>query len=122
MPRVLVVEDNPFVRTALCELLVACGFVAQATTDGHQALAALDRHPDVALVLLDWHMPGMGGEGFRAAQLAHPQWHTLPTVVLSGDVDALAQLPALRGVHLVPKPIDVPALLALVQRCLAAEA
>jgi DNA-binding NarL/FixJ family response regulator len=59
--RVLVVDDHPLTREALCSLLVQHGFdVAGQANDGAEAIEmAVRLAPD--LVLLDLTMPGMDG-------------------------------------------------------------
>jgi DNA-binding response OmpR family regulator len=60
MRRVLVVDDEPHIRTVLRGYLEADGFDVTEAADGDGALAALrDRQPD--LVLLDVMLPGIDG-------------------------------------------------------------
>ncbi|HEY5881597.1 MAG TPA: response regulator transcription factor [Nakamurella sp.] len=60
MRRVLVVDDEPHIRTVLRGYLEADGFDVTEAADGEGALAALrDRQPD--LVLLDVMLPGIDG-------------------------------------------------------------
>jgi two-component system chemotaxis response regulator CheY len=60
--KVLVVDDSRAMRMILKQILREIGFedVAEAG-HGRDALAHLDRHPDTALVLIDWNMPEMNG-------------------------------------------------------------
>ena len=60
-PAVLVVDDLPFMRSLLCDIVRAGDMsVAATASDGHQALTAyLANAPDI--VLLDIAMPGMDG-------------------------------------------------------------
>lgn len=60
-PRVLVVDDLPFMRSLLCDILTDAGMtVAAEAEDGRQALVAyLASEPDI--VLLDIVMPVMDG-------------------------------------------------------------
>jgi len=60
MRRVLVVDDEPHIRTVLRGYLQADGFEVAEAADGAAALAAMrDQPPD--LVLLDVMMPGIDG-------------------------------------------------------------
>jgi DNA-binding response OmpR family regulator len=60
MRRVLVVDDEPHIRTVLRGYLEADGFEVAEAADGAAALAAMrDQPPD--LVLLDVMMPGIDG-------------------------------------------------------------
>ncbi|MEN6665749.1 MAG: response regulator [Phycisphaerae bacterium] len=63
---VLVVDDNPSSRHALCELLESWGLTAKTSPGGAEALEALRRHSvsqnPFGIVLADLQMPGIGGE------------------------------------------------------------
>lgn len=60
MRRVLVVDDEPHIRTVLRAYLEADGFDVSEASDGNEALAVLrSSNPD--LVLLDVMMPGIDG-------------------------------------------------------------
>jgi two-component system, chemotaxis family, chemotaxis protein CheY len=83
---VLIVDDNAFIRQALCELferesdLEVCG----EAEDGQQAIAAaVCLHPD--LVVLDISMPVMNGlDAARALRTLRP---ALPLILYSAGAD-----------------------------------
>ena len=58
--RVLIVEDDPVVVETLTTYLEHAGFDVIATGDGADGLARA-QSPDVAMVILDWMVPGMNG-------------------------------------------------------------
>ena len=60
--RILIVEDEPIVRSVTCKLLSAAGYDCVAAADGREALVMV-RNADrrVALVLTDVVMPMMTG-------------------------------------------------------------
>jgi len=60
MRRVLVVDDEPHIRTVLRGYLQADGFEVAEAADGAAALAVMREHPP-DLVLLDVMMPGIDG-------------------------------------------------------------
>jgi Response regulators consisting of a CheY-like receiver domain and a winged-helix DNA-binding domain len=60
MRRVLVVDDEPHIRTVLRGYLQADGFEVAEAADGAAALAGMREHPP-DLVLLDVMMPGIDG-------------------------------------------------------------
>jgi DNA-binding response OmpR family regulator len=60
MPTVLVVDDDPDVRSVIAFKLQHAGFTVYEEADGEAGLAAAaQERPDV--VLLDWMMPRMSG-------------------------------------------------------------
>ena len=114
---VLVVDDDPDVRSLLADMLAALGYAASFAADGPSALAALDRAiPDV--VLMDFAMPGMNGaEVARAALERHPG---LRIVFASGHADT-DQIDAALGPSAIQlrKPFRMGDLAALLTRVLA---
>jgi DNA-binding NarL/FixJ family response regulator len=112
--RVLVVDDQPLVRTALTELLSDEDdmVVVGECEDGSQVVEAAQRlRPDV--VLMDLSMPEMDGVSATKAMCAA---HAEPRiVVLTGEGSAVRPTVAAAGAHaLVPKEVRVDELL----RCL----
>lgn len=58
---VLVVDDSKTFRTHVSGLLAQYRFVTMTANNGQEALEVLEKHPDIALVLTDYHMPEMNG-------------------------------------------------------------
>jgi two-component system, cell cycle sensor histidine kinase and response regulator CckA len=76
---VLVVDDEPEIRTVARHMLEALGFAVQTANDGQQGLAACAR-TDFALVLLDMTMPGLDGSTTLGRLRArHPDLRVLLT-------------------------------------------
>ncbi len=83
-PTVLVVDDEPRIRTAVRRSLFGIALVEDAA-DGAEALAVLDRRPDVAVVLSDLRMPGMDGASLLAqVRDRHPG---VTRLMLTGQAD-----------------------------------
>jgi CheY-like chemotaxis protein len=113
---ILVVEDDPDIRYALCEILRDEGYEVRWAVHGRDALMQLRGGARPELILLDVMMPVMSGFDFRAAQLEDPELASIPVVVMTADVrhdDATAALKAAAGFG---KPFDLDALLAAVAR------
>ena len=93
--KILVVDDdvrNVFALTALLERGRADVTVAES---GAEALAALERKPDIDLVLMDIMMPGMDGYTAIRAIRAIDRFESLPIIAVSGK-GVLGESPALR--------------------------
>jgi two-component system, cell cycle sensor histidine kinase and response regulator CckA len=58
---ILLVEDDPAVRTLTERILSTAGYQVLASADGHRALALADERPDIDLLVTDVIMPGMNG-------------------------------------------------------------
>ena len=60
---VLVVEDDPGIRSLLAVLMRKAGLAVDVAANGIEAMASLEKR-DYAVILLDLNMPGMDGFGF----------------------------------------------------------
>ena len=84
--RVLVVDDDDGVRTAVTWALEADGFEVHAVENGLAAIAAIESST-LSLVVLDLSLPGLGGldilNRVRTAEAREQRWR-LPIIVLSG--------------------------------------
>jgi PAS domain S-box-containing protein len=83
---------------------------------------ARDHRPD--LVLLDLHLPDMGGEETLSRLRADPPTEAIPVIVMSSEQRdrPTERVRALGIAGFMPKPIDVHAFLDLVDRTLAGQA
>ncbi len=59
--KVLVVEDSMTSRNHICSLLKKFQFQVYEATDGIEALAKLEEHPDIKMTIADHRMPNMDG-------------------------------------------------------------
>ena len=129
MASVLVIDDDPAVRTTIKLILEREGHAVAVAPDGRAGLAALDAG-GISLLICDIFMPGMDGlETLREVRKHRPE---LPVIVISGSTsifDALEHPPdflemavklgAVRGMRKPFKPND---LVAAVGDCLGGEA
>jgi CheY-like chemotaxis protein len=61
MPRILVVDDEPIMRSLLADVLKRMSYEVILSEDGIQALQVLAQNPDFDAVLSDIRMPKMNG-------------------------------------------------------------
>ena len=82
---------------------------------------ALAREHDPALILLDLHLPDVSGAEVLARLRADPALSPIPAYVLTADATpgTREQLLAAGAAGYLTKPIDVPALQAVVERAAA---
>jgi CheY-like chemotaxis protein len=111
---VLLVDDHPDSLHAMQELIEAHGFDVVATTDAEDALARLRAGLSCCLIIVDWRMPGMGGEQFHAALSCDPRLSDIRLLVLTGDPRAAVRARELGVRHVAYKPIEPSVLLAIV--------
>ncbi|MDD5657448.1 MAG: response regulator [Elusimicrobia bacterium] len=117
--RVLIVDDELCVRDILRRQLESRGYSTAAAGSAEDALARLGAER-FDLILLDNNLPGMTGlkalAGIRRATAA-------PVLIVSGHCDdELARDAKLLGARgIVPKPVDMRQLAALLAELLEAE-
>ena len=93
---VLVVEDNSGNREMICRQLTKAGWDVLEAQNGLQALAVLQtQQPGV--ILLDLMMPEMDGFELIRQLRAHPQWRSLPIIVLTAKDLTVAERQWLSG-------------------------
>ncbi len=94
MRKILVVDDEPHIRTVLRGYLEADGFVVAEAADGSAALAALriDAADSVDLVLLDVMMPGMDGLEVLRQLRTFADTYVILLTARSEEVDKLVGL------------------------------
>ncbi len=107
---VLVVEDDPLVRTMARRSLAEAGFDVLEAANGREALALIMKHEEVDAVLTDLAMPELGGQELarRLAELRP----ALPVIFMSGytDDDLTRRGLLAAGMPYIEKPFSPEAL------------
>ncbi len=116
---ILVVDDEDSVLSVAQRTLEMVGYDVIAASDGSAGLDAFRGSSDsIALVLLDWTMPGLSGEeAFREIRGVQPG---VPVILSSGysETDTLAQCGDLVPAGFLQKPYLATELIDLVQMVL----
>lgn len=110
---ILIVDDERSVRESLAKVFRGAGYETLIAADGDEGIEIYRaRRPDV--VLLDLNMPVRNGwDTFEQISTEHP---LTPIVIITGRPDQLAVAAAARVGALMEKPLEVTALLAVVER------
>ena len=87
MARILVVDDEAFMRQYLEEVLEDEGHEVLSASDGREALRLLRDGAAPDVILLDLMMPGMNGWEFRREQMQDQALSDIPVVLASGAGD-----------------------------------
>jgi PAS domain S-box-containing protein len=113
---ILLVDDDDDVRAVTADSLRGLGHDVIEGVDGPDALAQLAEHDDVALLMVDWGMPGMDGiEVARRARLLRPGLAVLLSTGYA-ELGRLADRPA--GLLVLRKPYRAQELASQVQHAL----
>lgn len=117
---VLIVENEPFMREAVEDILDTIGLDVISTGDGHEGIAAYLSHQDkIDLVILDMKLPGMDGpEILRMLRTINPY---VKVLVASGydEQEIRQQLKDQQTVSILKKPYSADTLLSTVAKILA---
>ncbi len=80
---VLVADDEPHIGRIIKTKLEQGPFSVTLVYDGAEALAELERSPDVRLLILDLMMPQVTGFEVLERVRADPRWRTIPCLILT---------------------------------------
>ena len=122
--RLLVAEDNDLNREIVVTLLSMNGFAVDEATDGAQAVERFEKSAPgyYDAVLMDIRMPVMDGlEATRRIRtLHHPDAQRVPIIAMTAnafDEDSRKSLESGMNGHLT-KPLEVDAVLKMLQKCM----
>jgi signal transduction histidine kinase/CheY-like chemotaxis protein len=110
--RVLLVDDEPEVRSALADMLGTSGHTAFQAAGGREALAWLEAGQPVDLVLTDLGMPGMTGAD--VARAVRGRWPQLRLGLMTGwdETEGLVGETSAIVDFVIAKPFKLQALLS----------
>ena len=108
-PLVLVVDDDPDILDAICDIVAAEGYRVVRARNGVEALERVgEERPDI--ILLDLMMPVMDGLTFAGALRERYGFHGIPIVVISADGNP-ARASSVGAAGYLAKPFAIDALL-----------
>ena len=114
----LVDDDTGFVET-MAERLTLRNFKAVVANSGAEALAQLEKIPELDVVVLDIRMPGMDGiETLHEIKKNHP---LLGVIILTGYATVKTSVEAMKtgAFEYLEKPYDIEQLVAIIKAALA---
>jgi len=113
--RILIVEDDDFVRESMVSSLEALGHTVRQAPDGEAGLRALhDERPD--LLITDYLMPGMTGA--ELMQRTRAMFPGLPMIIATGYADMKAIEQVIRDDVVLRKPFQLAELAVSVGQAL----
>jgi CheY-like chemotaxis protein len=118
MRKIFHVDDDVDVREVVCFALTEQDYRVESFGNPLEAIQIMSSHTEAevpGLILVDYSMPGLNGLSFidKARKLA--AYQRVPFVLCSAQGDFLgSRIPS--DVHILPKPMELEDLLALVRR------
>lgn len=118
-PKILVVEDSFSVRELQRSILETAGYPVVTARHGRDALAALDRDSQIALVVTDIEMPELDGIELTRAIRGNAARSSLPVVIVTSrgsDNDRRRGIEAGADAYMAKSGFDQQTLLTIVER------
>ncbi|WP_135078407.1 diguanylate cyclase [Terasakiella sp. SH-1] len=119
---ILVVDDNIVNLKVLCKVLENNGYHTRAACDGEQALESVaQQKPD--LILLDVVMPGIDGFEVCSRLKAAPATSEIPIIFITASDTVESKIKGFEvgAADYIPRPLQMPEVLARVQNQLIAQ-
>ena len=120
MSSVLIIDDEPGIRTVLSDIFEDENHTVFAAADGIEGLQTLEAN-DIDLVILDVLLPNMGGiDVLKEIKHRHP---TIEVIVISGHatVDIAVRAVKLGAFDFVEKPLSMEKIMNLARNALRVE-
>ncbi len=119
--KILVIDDEPGIRKVIDRLLKQFGYDTLLAGTGAEGLRLFDLHaPDIALVLLDWNLPGTSGGRQTLDELIRKR-PDLRVILVTGAVEATTDEHATQdSVSILLKPFTPTELMLAVRTVLEA--
>ena len=107
-PRILILDDEPAIRSLLEKTLRNAGWEPIVVSEGQQAVAAIEEHP-IDVFLVDHRMAGMSGTDVYEAIASRKPELAGRFIFMSGDVlnPDLQEFADTHNVGLLAKPFDL---------------
>jgi len=112
---ILVVDDEPAMRSALAETLVSCGYAVETAQNGEEALSRFGNN-DYAVIITDMRMPKMSGmEVLRGIKEQSP---LTPVIIITayGTVNTAVEAMKEGASDFIMKPFSLDKLESVVKR------
>ncbi len=114
--RILIVEDDESIASAVALNLQVAGYDCAVFDDGRRALQALETDHAYDLALLDIMLPGV--DGFEL--FGHMQRYNIPVIYMTAKTDSASEIKGLRdgAEDYIVKPFDVLTLMVRMEKVL----
>jgi CheY-like chemotaxis protein/HPt (histidine-containing phosphotransfer) domain-containing protein len=116
---ILVADDDTYSRLVAKGYLERCGANVVEAEHGHAVLSRLQEHSAIDAIVIDMHMPGMGGlEATKSIRTRTDSYANVPIIALTSQSDIkAAQACLIAGMNeVMVKPVQVGALYAALSR------
>ncbi len=105
---ILIVDDDPIVRSVLTDFLLSKNFLVHVASSGEHALTLIDSI-QTDLILLDVNMPGIDGMDTCRLIRSKPDWQLIPIIMITGadDMESITRAFACGATDFITKPLNL---------------
>ncbi|MDK2961481.1 MAG: cyclic di-GMP phosphodiesterase, partial [Eubacteriaceae bacterium] len=109
--KILIVDDSTTDRLIISTMLA--DYHTLTACDGLDAMALIEKNPDIDLVILDLNMPRMNGFEVLEAMQKNPEFRKIRTIILTNydEIDNEVKGLELGAVDYIRKPLNIQSLL-----------
>ncbi len=119
--KILSVDDSAIIRKIIRGAVEVLDFELLEASDGLEAVAVLEKeYREIALILLDWNMPGMNGLEFLKKIKGSPEFARIPVMMVTTESEKENIIKAIQAgaVHYMTKPFTIEELIKKIMQCL----
>ena len=118
--KILAVDDSKMMLRIISSTIEMLGYDTVKASNGKEALAILEKEPDIVLVLLDWNMPELNGMDTLKAIKGNEQFKSLPVMMVTTEGEKKNVIKAIQAgaKHYLTKPFNQQDLATRIMECL----
>jgi len=116
LAKLLLVDDEREFVAILTRRLIQRGYWVDFAHSGDDALAQLEKHQDIEVVILDVKMPGL--DGIETLKLTKKKWPLVEVIMLTGRSTLNSAIDSIKlgAYDFLLKPIDIGQLIAILEK------
>lgn len=119
--KIMTVDDSAIVRKIIQSAVGVLDYDVLEAEEGRQALKILeDEYENVALILLDWNMPGMNGIEMLQTIKSDSKLKKIPVMMVTSETGSENIIKAIQAgaAHYLIKPFTIEELTKRILECL----
>lgn len=119
--KIMTVDDSAIVRKIIRSAVGVLNCEVVEAIEGREALDILEEeYEDIALILLDWNMPGMNGFEMLKTIKEDPRFKSIPVMMVTSETGSESIIKAIQAgaAHYLIKPFTIEELTKRILECL----